>query len=247
MRRYWIPACLASEIAEPDGPPVRVKLMGEDLVAFRDSEGQHRPPRRILPAPPGLVVFRAQRGMRPRCVYHGWKFDVEGNCLDQLNEPPEHQFKQQDPHHRLSDRRIGRHRMGLSGAARQDPGRAEIRLDPGAPDPSPRHQGRPGMQLAAGFGGRARHLARADHASPVEGRCRARRRQTVKPLCPRRRALDCPRPHRLWLSVRRHQAARRRADARPHLSFHPAVPPDPLFSFGARPADRRRAYLGARR
>src|SRR5439155_21155518 len=40
MRRYWIPACLASEIAEPDGPPVRVKLLGEDLVAFRDSEGR---------------------------------------------------------------------------------------------------------------------------------------------------------------------------------------------------------------
>src|SRR5690349_22458679 len=40
MRRYWIPACLATEIAEPDCPPVRVKLLGEDLVAFRDSDGR---------------------------------------------------------------------------------------------------------------------------------------------------------------------------------------------------------------
>ena len=40
MRRYWIPALLAREIAEPDGPPVRVRLLGEDLVAFRDTNGR---------------------------------------------------------------------------------------------------------------------------------------------------------------------------------------------------------------
>jgi hypothetical protein len=40
LRRYWIPACLSAEIAEPDGPPARVRLLGEDLVAFRDSDGR---------------------------------------------------------------------------------------------------------------------------------------------------------------------------------------------------------------
>jgi hypothetical protein len=40
LRRYWIPACLMSEVAEPDGPPARVRLLGEDLVAFRDTSGQ---------------------------------------------------------------------------------------------------------------------------------------------------------------------------------------------------------------
>ena len=39
LRRYWIPACLTSEVDEPDGPPARVRLLGEDLVAFRDTNG----------------------------------------------------------------------------------------------------------------------------------------------------------------------------------------------------------------
>jgi phthalate 4,5-dioxygenase len=64
MRRYWIPALLAREIAEPDGPPVRVRLLGEDLVAFRDSDGriglldEYCPHRRAS-------LWWAQRGVRP--------------------------------------------------------------------------------------------------------------------------------------------------------------------------------------
>jgi phenylpropionate dioxygenase-like ring-hydroxylating dioxygenase large terminal subunit len=94
MRRYWIPACMSSEIAEPDCPPIRVKLLGEDLVAFRDTDGriglveEYCPHRRVS------LYFGRNEECGLRCVYHGWKFDVEGNCLDQLNEPPEHQFKQ---------------------------------------------------------------------------------------------------------------------------------------------------------
>ena len=93
LRRYWIPTCLVSEVPEPDGPPMRVKLMGEDLVAFRDTQG------RI-----GLIdEFCAHRrtslwlgrneecGLR--CVYHGWKYDVDGNCVDMMNEPAESKLK----------------------------------------------------------------------------------------------------------------------------------------------------------
>ena len=65
MRRYWIPACLSSEIGEPDGAPVRVKLLGEDLVAFRDTEGRIGLRRGVLPASPRVALFRAQRGVRP--------------------------------------------------------------------------------------------------------------------------------------------------------------------------------------
>ena len=65
MRRYWIPALLSRELPEPDGPPVRVRLLGEDLVAFRDTRGPGRPARRALPASPRLAVLRAQRGVRP--------------------------------------------------------------------------------------------------------------------------------------------------------------------------------------
>jgi phthalate 4,5-dioxygenase len=94
MRRYWIPACLASEIAEPDWPPVRVRLLGEDLVAFRDSDGRIGLLDEFCPHRRVSLFFGRNEECGLRCVYHGWKFDVDGNCLDQLNEPPEHQFKQ---------------------------------------------------------------------------------------------------------------------------------------------------------
>ncbi|TMJ48776.1 MAG: Rieske 2Fe-2S domain-containing protein, partial [Alphaproteobacteria bacterium] len=92
MRRYWIPALLAREIAEPDGPPVRVRLLGEDLVAFRDSRGriglldEHCPHRRAS------LFFGRNEECGLRCVYHGWKFDVAGACIDQMNEPAENHF-----------------------------------------------------------------------------------------------------------------------------------------------------------
>ncbi len=93
MRRYWIPACLASEIAEPDGPPVRVRLLGEDLVAFRDSEGRIGLLDEFCAHRRVSLFFGRNEECGLRCVYHGWKYDVDGNCVDQLNEPPEHQFK----------------------------------------------------------------------------------------------------------------------------------------------------------
>jgi phthalate 4,5-dioxygenase len=94
MRRYWVPACLASEIPDPDCSPVRVKLMGEDLVAFRDTDGRIGLVDEFCPHRRVSLYFGRNEECGLRCVYHGWKFDVEGNCLDQLNEPPEHQFKQ---------------------------------------------------------------------------------------------------------------------------------------------------------
>ena len=58
MRRYWMPALLAGELPEPDCPPVRVRLLGEDLVAFRDTAGPYRPPRGVLSASPGVTLLR---------------------------------------------------------------------------------------------------------------------------------------------------------------------------------------------
>jgi len=86
FRRYWIPALHAWELPEPDCPPVRVKIMGERLVAFRDTSG------RI-----GLIdEFCAHRGVSLwfgrneecglRCAYHGWKYDVMGQCVDLPSE-----------------------------------------------------------------------------------------------------------------------------------------------------------------
>ena len=88
MRQHWVPACLSEEVAEADGTPIRIRALGEDLVAFRDTKGrlgvldEHCPHRRA-----SLVLGRNEEcGLR--CLYHGWKFDVEGNCLDMASEPP---------------------------------------------------------------------------------------------------------------------------------------------------------------
>lgn len=87
FRCYWIPALFANELPEPDCAPVRVKLLSERLVAFRDSEGRL-----------GLLdEFCAHRGVSLwfarnedcglRCPYHGWKYDVTGQCIDVPSEP----------------------------------------------------------------------------------------------------------------------------------------------------------------
>jgi phthalate 4,5-dioxygenase len=93
MRRYWMPACLSSEIAEPDGAPVRVRLLGEDLVAFRDTKGRIGLLDEFCPHRRVSLYFGRNEECGLRCIYHGWKFDVDGSCLDQLNEPEELQFK----------------------------------------------------------------------------------------------------------------------------------------------------------
>jgi len=86
MRRYWIPALLSREI-EPDGPPVRVRLLGENLVAFRDSRGHIGLLDEYCPHRRASLFFGRNEECGLRCVYHGWKFDVDGSCIEQMNEP----------------------------------------------------------------------------------------------------------------------------------------------------------------
>jgi phenylpropionate dioxygenase-like ring-hydroxylating dioxygenase large terminal subunit len=92
MRLYWIPALKSSEL-ERDGAPVRFMVMGEKLIAFRDSSGRvgvmdHRCPHRGA----SLFLGRNEEGGM-RCLYHGWKFDVTGQCIDMPSVPPEQDFK----------------------------------------------------------------------------------------------------------------------------------------------------------
>src|SRR6266852_144197 len=93
FRRYWLPALLGEELPGPDCPPVRVKLLGECLIAFRDTQGRL-----------GLIEeFCAHRGVSLwfgrneengiRCPYHGWKYDVTGQCVDLPSEPEESGFR----------------------------------------------------------------------------------------------------------------------------------------------------------
>jgi phthalate 4,5-dioxygenase len=94
FRSYWLPALLAEELPENDCAPVRVKLLSESLIAFRDSDGRY-----------GLISeFCAHRGVSLwfgrneeggiRCAYHGWKYDVTGQCIDVPSEPAENGFCQ---------------------------------------------------------------------------------------------------------------------------------------------------------
>jgi phthalate 4,5-dioxygenase oxygenase subunit len=87
FRCYWIPALLASEVDEPDGPPVRVRLLGEDLVAFRDTTGRVGLVDAFCPHRRAPLFFGRNEECGIRCAYHGWKFDIEGNCLDTPAEP----------------------------------------------------------------------------------------------------------------------------------------------------------------
>jgi phthalate 4,5-dioxygenase oxygenase subunit len=92
MRRHWIPACLSEEVEECDGTPVKVRLLGEDLVVFRDSEGrlgvldEYCPHRRVS------LAYGRNEECGLRCLYHGWKMDVEGNVLEMASEPPQSGF-----------------------------------------------------------------------------------------------------------------------------------------------------------
>lgn len=87
MRRYWQPGLLAREIPDPDCAPVRVRLLGEDLVAFRDTEGRIGVIDAFCSHRGAPLYYGRNEKCGLRCVYHGWKYDIEGNCIDRPNVP----------------------------------------------------------------------------------------------------------------------------------------------------------------
>jgi phthalate 4,5-dioxygenase len=98
MRRHWIPACMSEEVAEPDGTPVRVRLLGEDLVAFRDSNGRLGVVGEACPHRKASLALGRNEECGLRCLYHGWKIDVEGNVVEMVSEPTESGFAQKVKH-----------------------------------------------------------------------------------------------------------------------------------------------------
>jgi phthalate 4,5-dioxygenase oxygenase subunit len=93
MRQYWIPALLSSELPQTDSDPVRVLLLGERLIAFRDTHGKVGLLQNNCPHRGASLFFGRNEEAGLRCVYHGWKFDTEGRCIDMPNEPAESDFK----------------------------------------------------------------------------------------------------------------------------------------------------------
>jgi phthalate 4,5-dioxygenase len=106
LREYWLPALLSTELPEADGKPLRLRLLNEHLLAFRDTGGvvgiigEHCPHRGAS------LYYGRNEACGMRCVYHGWKFDRSGQCVDMPNEPPNSTFKDkiQIPGYRTEER-----------------------------------------------------------------------------------------------------------------------------------------------
>src|SRR5579859_3567626 len=92
FRLYWIPFLPAAALVN-DGQPKRIRLLGEDLVAFRDSEGRVGLVDQACPHRGAPLIYGRNEDCGLRCVYHGWKYDVSGACIDMPNEPPASNFK----------------------------------------------------------------------------------------------------------------------------------------------------------
>ena len=98
MRRHWLPACLIEEVKDPDGDPVKVKLLGEDLVAFRDTDGRVGVIDEYCPHRRASLLFGRNGECGLRCLYHGWKVDVDGNVVEMASEPPESRLTEKVKH-----------------------------------------------------------------------------------------------------------------------------------------------------
>lgn len=95
FRQYWLPAMLADELPENDCPPVRVKLLGEAMIAFRDTDGRYGLLEEFCAHRRVSLWFGRNEECGLRCPYHGWKFDVEGNCVDIPSEGDDSKFREE--------------------------------------------------------------------------------------------------------------------------------------------------------
>jgi phthalate 4,5-dioxygenase oxygenase subunit len=87
MRQHWTPVCLVEEVAEPDCKPLRVEVLGESYVAFRDTEGRLGMLDELCPHRKASLVYGRNEECGLRCLYHGWKMDVDGNVVAMSSEP----------------------------------------------------------------------------------------------------------------------------------------------------------------
>ncbi len=156
LRRYWAPFLLSSEIPEPDCPPVRVKAYGREPGVLSRQQG-----------PVGLIdEFCAHRGVSLwfgrneecglRCPYHGWKYDVTGQCVDLPSEPEESGLRKNIKLKSYPLHREGGNRLGLYGTAGPEAPAACAGMDRCRAAAAVRLEAPAGVQLPAGDGGRHR-------------------------------------------------------------------------------------------
>ena len=87
FRRYWLPAVLSEQLPVPDGPPMRVEIMGERLIAFRDTHGRVGLMEPVCAHRCANLFFGRNEHGGIRCAFHGWKYDVTGKCLEMPTVP----------------------------------------------------------------------------------------------------------------------------------------------------------------
>src|SRR5688572_18470110 len=178
MRRHWLPLCMSEEVLERDGAPVRARLLGERLVAFRDTNGRLGVLGEFCPHRNASLSFGRNEQCGLRCLYHGWKFDVDGNVVDMASEPDGSALKKAVKHKAYPARESGGFVWIWMGPA------AEMReFEPPAWAPHPD----------------CRTSIVKMHAACTGRRCwRARSIRRTAPACTRPR---CPR--RRWTAPRR--------------------------------------------
>ena len=93
MRQHWLPACMSEEVAEPDGAPVRARLLGQDLVVFRDTQGRVGVLDEKCPHRGASLVYGRNEDCGLRCLYHGWKFGVDGAVQEMASEPADSRMR----------------------------------------------------------------------------------------------------------------------------------------------------------
>src|SRR5437660_308351 len=93
MRQYWMPSMMSSELPSPACPPVRIRILGENLIAFRTTSGKVGVIQNSCPHRGASLFFGRNEEEGLRCVYHGWKFDLTGQCVDMPSEPAESNFR----------------------------------------------------------------------------------------------------------------------------------------------------------
>ena len=217
LRRFWMPALLSEELPERDGPPKKIKILGEDLLAFRDSNGRIGIVEPHCPHRGANLYYGRNEECGMRCAFHGWKFDVDGNCVDLPTSPPESAYKDTIKLLAYPTREWADMIWVYMGPRDTGAGAAAARDGPGAGLEPLRHQEMAGLQLGAERRRRARHLALLLPARRAgQGRGQGARRpgqgRDRRPVDARRsHPLD---PQRPAAEVHRARPRRRPADRR---------------------------------
>ena len=92
LREYWVPACRSASL-EADGAPQKVRLFGENFVAFRETDGRVGFMQEACPHRCASMALARNEANGLRCIFHGWKFSVEGKCVDAPTEPTDQRAK----------------------------------------------------------------------------------------------------------------------------------------------------------